>query len=72
MAHQASGEETVFQIAQALLGNGTLAHRLEMAGWDGQDPQHRPPAGTMVNAPGERPGPPVPWMLDPKRWGRQR
>lgn len=72
MAYQASGEETVFQLAQQLLGDGQQAHQLQIHGWDGQDPQYTPPAGATVRLPGEKPGPPSPWLLDPARWGRGR
>lgn len=72
MAHQASGDHTVFQLAQQLLGDGNQAHQLEVPDWDGQDLEYRPPQGTQVRLPGEKPGPPSPWLLDPARWGRGR
>ena len=70
--HQADGDQTVFQIALSLLGDGTQAHRLEVPGWDGRDPQYKPAAGARVTMPGEKEGPPSPWLLDPARWGRGR
>ena len=70
--HQATGDHTVYQLAQQLLGDGRQAHQLEIAGWDGQDATFRPRAGTQVKLPGEKPGPPAPWLLDPARWGRRR
>ena len=70
MAYQASGDETVYAIAQRLLGDGNQAHRLELSGWDGRDPQYKPAQGALVTLPGEKPGPPSPWLLDPARWGR--
>jgi len=72
VAYQATGDHTVYQLAYQLLGDGGQAHRLEVAGWDGQDPQYKPPEGAQVKLPGERPGPPSAWLLDPARWGRAR
>lgn len=70
MAHKADGDSTMFQIAQQLLGNGTLAHSLRMVGWDGKDPHFKPPKDSSIMVPGEKTGPPSHHLTDPSRWGR--
>jgi hypothetical protein len=55
--------DDLFKVAQELLGDGTLAHQVDIPGWDQKGPL---PVGQKAYIKGEQHGPPIAWAGRPR------